>query len=532
MKPRIPLLATGLFLLVSTTAQVKVKSVFSPVIFSEKSMGAIGLLPGHAGSLVVVGATTEPRLNKNEWAKGRLEVFDRAKLGPLRMFEPTMKPYATQVPEQVLRLGGRNVLVASNTSQKEQAVTLMWANLEPTLTKPNYPLDELVRFEWKNMNVRGNDSLSYGPWTGQRLGLQAVYAHDSARVLLHTPELRIDENRSFRVFLCLDRDMKLLWHEIVRSEGSARAKMLDVALDANGRAVLISTRDKGGKPVPRKDGKGSDATVETTLMMIDTSGVSSIPWELFNDFYPLSARLLALPDGRMVYGAIRGGIDAKGGQVVTGATLAFLPAGATKLEEVQHIALPKEDKPRNYAHMDLSMVRMPDGFALVGEAMTVKTSVSNLITSAQKQQRVINTYYREDVLVMRTDASGKLQWQTLIPRSVVTPTLDRGALVVAPYKDKLMLFVPDDEANIELRKKSTEPPAQVELKKCVTQLVTFDGEGKPRFRAVLMGAEGPAMFAPVNWWWSNSDLAFALVAPSPTSDRFMPVRLEFAPDSK
>ncbi|HRH39047.1 MAG TPA: hypothetical protein PK760_11910, partial [Flavobacteriales bacterium] len=162
----------------------------------------------------------------------RLDLYDREKLTHLRSMEPAMFRLKQDrlLLQDLIMFGGKPTLIARSGTESE--VGLFYQNVDPHLVRQPPAFERLCTFPVEVKERRAANVINeVGRSTSERWS--TVIASDSAHLLVHSPELRgREDGDAFYLMAMLDRNMQVLWQQILRvSGGSSRSDVLDAVVD-------------------------------------------------------------------------------------------------------------------------------------------------------------------------------------------------------------------------------------------------------------------------------------------------------------
>lgn len=443
-----------------------------------------------------------------------LQQYERDKMLPLRTLEPNMKGGKWKLAlEAVQPMGGKLMLVATSTDTLDGAVQLLVSQLDADLTKLNGPFTQLCRFE----HMRKPPKKFREALNGIPHGLHTVLSPDSTKLLAWTPELVGEEVRTKHVFIALDKDMQLLWYDVLKSNAEAAAtQVLAAAIDNDGRATAVVTSRVGEHKY-----RNAEYVYTSKVVQITEEGVKEMAWAPAEGQYAVDARMIPHKDGSIACAGVYGVSESKRVHLTPGMYITTFTPGMTEAPKGTAHAFAMDGKVSDM-HTD-DFVAKSAGYYVVAEQVTLKWPPIPSTAAESAYEAVTPVRFNSDVFALNLGADGALLWQTRFARNMKGTEEGAGHVLAGQYEDQLFLVMLDEEANLDLRKKNQalEPKP---IKSALTTFTTFDDQGKFKTKTVRTGEYFDAVQGADLYRISNSEYV-AFGAEDPGTNKAVPLQL-------
>lgn len=461
--------------------------------------------------------------------KGRLDLYDRAKLGFLRTQPPVEKlPSGLKlVPDRAIVFAGRTVMVARN--QAAGATGLYYQVLDPNITRLPAPYEPLCSWPVALPAATAAESASF----------DYHYSPDSALLLLRSPMVPVQGGYKAMLGL-VGKDMQVRWQQAVSgAEKSIRSAVLDAAVDTSGTAyVLVSDRSARAEVV---DGR---PTVSITLHRIGKNSTSVVV-PLSHDQFLTHAILRQLPGGRIAVCGVYGTIDTDRVKTEGDMIAVIGPDGSigepmliAHAEENGLIAEgePKPAQGQKFTEKDterlMTGIRLVDvlprkdgGFFLVKELYFMESYFD------LKDKRTMNRYIHGPVLATAVDKSGGVQWNSLFRRWYQSASPALGDVLCGAFSDELFLFLMDSEQMAGLRKAGGKMTVGM-MEDPYSAHIAFDGKGVSKVKPVLKGANETGYICGQQLYRVGPAEYYTFGSEKPDGGRYLPVRIDLTSETK
>lgn len=461
--------------------------------------------------------------------KGRLDLYDRAKLGFLRTQPPVEKLTngAKVVPDRVVIFNDRTIMIAR--AHGAGSTDLHYQILDPNITRLPPPYEPLC--SWPMALP--------APTTVEPANFNYAYAPDSALLLMHSPMVNAPGGHKAMLGLW-SKDMSMRWTNVLPgAEGSLRSTILDAAVDTAGTAfVLVSDRMANSEVL---DGKH---TSRITLFRINKDSISVAPVKLSREKFLTHAALRQVPGGIVlagVYGLVKDDRIVIQGDLVARIGVDGQVGDPMLVPHFEANALIAEGEPppvegQKFVEKDVERLmtgirvvdvlpRTDGGFFLVKELYFMETYFD------LKTKRQANRYIHGPLQATAVGKGGAAEWNGLFRRWHKSDRPGQGDVIAGVFADELFLFVLDSEEMAALRKSGGKMvPGQ--MKDPYTAHVGFDAKGLPRVKPILksgnetgfMSGSAIHRFGPTEYYGVGSEKA--------DGGRTLPVRIDLATETK
>lgn len=492
----------------------------------DARLAPIGLVKTSSNSLLMQRQEVEA----DGVVKGRLDLYDRAKLGFLRSQPPVEKLTngLKVVPDRVIVFAGRTLMVARNHGA--DATSLYYQVLEPNITKLPGPHEALCAWPVALPAATSAEPASFN----------YHYTPDSSLLLLRSPMVQMQGGYKAMLGL-IGKDLQVRWQrEVTGGEKSIRSAVLDAAVDTSGTVyVLVSDRSARAEVL---DGK---PTVSVTLHRIGKDSTSVVVVPLSREQFLTHAILRQLPGGRIALCGVYAKIEAD--KVHTEGDLIAVIGPDGKINEHMLVAHPKEgglnaeDEPQpvpgqKFTEKDterlMTGIRVIDvlprkdgGFFLVKELYFRETYFD------LTDKRTMNRYIHGPVQATAVDKSGGVQWNSLFRRwyQSATPTL--GDVLCGVFSDELFLFLMDSEQMAGLRKAGGKMTVGM-MDDPYSAHIAFDGKGAIKVKPVLKGTGEAGYICGQQLYRVGPAEYYTFGSEKPDGGRFLPVRIDLSSEAK
>jgi hypothetical protein len=506
-------------LLAQTKDAVSVRFTLGDPSLAAAKYQVRDICSGDDGAFLVL--KTEPPKGQSIYAvadaelKTTVDVFELSKVTFLRTQPPKITSSQGQLTvEAIERIGSKPMFIASRRSNGQQRFELYWQALHARSLRPESSFEPFGSFSYAEA-TKGQALQGAGT---SPIGLTTLLSPDSSKVLVRTLNegVRAEDGTWLHFFGVFDRDLKPIWHRFLPmpfKDGSSVVRSISV--DNSGTVTALLRNDD-----KRRNVEGDKLNFGQVVFSLDSAGTKSVAVGLFGKHYATDAQLQLLADGRVACVGVYGD-----NQVMTSERLGifstFLDVAKMEWVGLEEIPFNQTREEKNYRNVELVNVlaRTDGGFFVVAHPTRTHT-LSNAPNTPPK-------YQREDLHCFALDSEGKQQWYTVFERRFEDESATSGDVLTACFKDKLFLFLVDDEPSMELRKKGLEL-LKWEKSKGVYSYVAFDQGGKFKSKPVLQGAAGNCyMDANEGLWPMGNNVYVAMVQGKPGKGPYYPVRVGF-----
>ncbi len=492
----------------------------------DARLAPIGLVKTATNSLLMQRQEVEA----DGVVKGRLDLYDRAKLGFLRSQPPVEKLTNGRkvVPDRVLVFAGRTLMVARDHGA--DATSLHYQVLEPNITKMPPPHEALCSWPVALPAATSAEPASFN----------YHYAPDSSSLLLRSP--MVPMHGGYKAMLGLiGKDMQVRWQQAVSgAEKAIRSTVLDAALDTSGTAyVLVSDRYSRTEVM---DGK---PTVSITLHRIGKDSTSVVAVPLSGEQFMTHAILRQIPGGGIALCGVYATIEAD--KVHTEGDMIAMIGPDGNIGEPMLVAHPEEGglntegepqpvQGQKFTEKDTErwmtgirlvevLPRKDGGFFLIKELYFMETYFD------LKDKRTMNRYIHGPVQATAVDKSGKAQWNSLFRRwyQSASPTL--GDVLCGSFSDELFLFMMDSEQMAGLRKAGGKMTAGM-MDDPYTAHVAFDAKGAIKVKPVLKSTGESGYICGQQLYRVGPAEYYTFGSEKPDGGRYLPVRIDLTSETK
>lgn len=443
-----------------------------------------------------------------------LQQYERDKMLELRLLEPNMKGGKWKLAlEAVEPMGGKLMMLATSTDTLDGAVQVLVAQLDADLTKMNGPFTQLCRFEHMRKPPRKfREALNGIPY-----GLRTALSPDSTKLLAWTPELIGDEVKPKHVFIALDKDMQLLWYDVVKSpvESSSNA-VLAAAIDNDGRATAVFTSRVGEFKY-----RNAEYTYTSKVVQITEEGVKEMDFVPAGGQYAVDARMIPQKDGSVACAGVYGTSESKRVHLTPGIYLANFTPGMTEAPKGVGSEFARDGKVSDM-HID-AFVAKSAGYYVVAEHFYLKWPPIPSSAPDKAYEDVTPMGFHADVFALNLGADGSQIWQTRFARNMKGEDEDAGHVLAGQYEDQLFILMLDEEVNLDLRKKDQALEHKA-IRSAITTFTTFDDQGKFKTKAVRTGEYFDAILGDRLYRINNGEYV-AFGAENPGTNKAVPMQL-------
>lgn len=470
------------------------------------------------------------RVDEDGVVKGRLDLYDRTKLGFLRTQPPVEKltSGAFVIPDQVIGFAGRTIMVAHQHGAG--STDLHYQILEPNITRLPPPYEKLC--SWP-VPLPGPSPVAPG-------NFDYTYSPDSALLLLHSPMVQVGGGHKALLGLW-SKDMSIRWQQILPGgEGAIRSAVLDAVVDTSGAAyLLVSDRTAKSEVL---DGK---PTTRITLYRVSKDGITVAPLQLPKEKFLTHAVLRRMPDGKLVLGAVYGLVQ-EDRIVIQGDLLAAIGADGQVAEPllIPHAtdgALIAEGEPapiegQKFLEKDVERlmtgIRLVDvlprsngGYFLVKELYFMETYMD------LKAKRQANRYIHGPLQATGVGAGGAVEWNTLFRRWHKSGIPGTGEVLAGVFADELFVFVLDSEAMAAARKSGAKMTPEL-TDGPFTAHLAFDAKGVVKAKPVLKSGSETGYLSGTRLYRLGANEYYAIGSEKPEGGRTLPVRIDLSTETK
>lgn len=503
-------ITTAVGLTAQTAPELKVKAKMNFELNADAALSPLGLFKSGVGVGVFRGYDATKGPEKFIDIPPVLQQYDRAKMLPGRTITPNMKGGKWKLAlEAVEPMGGKLMMVATSTDTTDGAVQVLVAQIDPDLTKLNGPFTQICRFEHMRKPPRKFRDAQHGiPY-----GLKTALSPDSSKILAWTPELTGDEVHPKHVFIAFDKNMQLLWYDLVKSPMEAsRTDVLAAVIDNDGKATVMIKSTFGEIKF-----KNAENTFSNKLVTITEDGVKENAFAPGEGQYAKDAYMICQANGAVTCAGTVGQSD-KRNQLTPGIFFSTITDGAptTTVHEV-------EGETRLSDLQCDGFVAHKGGYYVVVQKFWLKWPPLPSTATEKSYESIDPIRMHDNVWAFSLGTDGGVKWQTKFTRQMRSEEHDAGHVFAGQYDGQLFLLMLDDEANIDLRKKDQvlEPKP---TKAALTTFTTFDDQGKFRTKTVRTGEYFDAILG-TEFIRINDAEYIAFAAENPGTTKQVPMQL-------
>ncbi len=416
----------------------------------------------------------------------RFELYDRAKMNLLRGQDPVLKVREGELfLEQLVLFGGEPVMIAVRRDTVQGVVELHWQRVDPNLTRPHGLFEKLCSFDTRTWG----DGRKVSSGTGHRDRFETVISPDGNRMLIHAQGITANDGDLMRPMAMVGPGMELLWYQTLEVEG--KAPVVGAIASNDGTAHLLERHRYA--PADKRD----STTFRLKMLRVDADDVEETSFGLDKDRHVKSAVLRAATDGRIVCAGLFGGLNPKGERII-GEFLGTLSPGGDKLEGVSQrvFKLGADDAQATGGSMRFLDVlpRSDGGYFLLREyhretdKVDAKTSMAGL------------RWIHGPVVATSVDKEGKEEWSSVFRRLFYSTDRAVHDPIALVHEDKLMMFLLDNDVQLEKRKKDDHKLAHTDQKSPYSTYALFDEKGAFRSKSILQGTEGTQYLLGDRFW--------------------------------
>ena len=506
------------------TARIKVRMGMEGA--GDARLPAIGLVKTGANAVLVQRQEVDA---EGVW-KGRLELYDRAKLGFLRAQPPVEKLTngAKVVPDRVVAFAGRTIMMARAFGSG--GTDLYYQLLEPNITKLPPPYEKLCSWPVVSPAPTAVDPGNY----------EYVYAQDSSLLLIQSPMLQAPSGGK-AMLAVWNADLSIRWqHVLPAADGSIRSSVLGAAVDSSGTAfVLVSDRMAKSNVL---DGK---PTGRITLYRIGKDGSAAVPVPLDREKFLTHAVLRRAPNGTLllggVYGLVKDDRIQTQGDLITTIGADGQVAEPLLIPHAEEGGLVAEGEPapvegQKFVEKDVERlmtgIRLVDvlpkkngGYYLVKELYFMETYFD------LKAKRQANRYIHGPVQVTSVGKGGGSEWNSLFRRWFKSALPSTGDVLAGIYGDELFLFVLDSDEMAAARKAGGKMSPDM-MKDPYSAHIGFDAAGVAKVKAVLRSGTETGFMAGQRLFQFAPGEFYAIGSEKPEGGRTLPVRIDLSAETK
>jgi len=465
---------------------------------------------------------------------GRLDLYDRAKLGFLRT-QPVVEKFTNGAKvdvEGVVVFGGRTLVIARNGGAASTALHVQI--LEPSITKMPAPYEPLC--SW-SVPFRTNAAPTERPGS-----FAFHFSPDSAFLLLRSPVLQNAQGQGMVLLAVLSKDLSVSWQSVVPApEKMVRTDVLDAMVDVQGRAYLV-LRNRAN----RSDVFEEKPTIAVTCLRVHGDTVVDLKVAMPKEVFVTQALLRATSKETIVLAGVYGKVEGQG-IVAVGDFLVPMTVGNVEVPVPQMMLYPKEGSLVNegeppavpgqkFVEKDIERIetgvrlldllpRKGGGYYLVKELFFLENYFD------LKDKRTKTRYIHGPVQASALDKNGAVQWNTLFKRWYQSDSPMFGDVLCGEYMDQLFLFLQDTEQMAALRKAGGKITTGLNDGP-YTAYVTFDPQGAYKIKPVLKSDNESGYVCGQRLIRLGKDEYYTFGAEKPTGGRFLPVRIDMAQDAK
>lgn len=444
-----------------------------------------------------------------------LELYDRAKLNLLRTQEIALRNVKQQLfLEAVVLLGGRPVVIASRRDTLVGAIELFWQKIDPNLTNPARPFEQLCVFDAK---VYG-DGTKVPDGSGHRNVFKTSYSPDGRQVVLYSAAVANLKGDKYRPMVVLGPDAKVVWKQTLELEGDEQLQTVQLDDAAN-----VYMADRIGRSL--KDVKNDTTSYQVVLQRVDATGVSSVDHGLGKERFLKSVAFAPSAKGGLRIAGTYTGLDGKG-ELTMGDMLGLLPPGANKVEQmVTKVFKQNADDaaPTKKAWRMRDVIERKDGGVFLvreyfqeTDAVDAKTSMAGL------------RWIHGPLVVSSWDAKGGELWTSTFRRLLYTKDPHVGEVRCVEHDGQLLLFLIDSEEQMEKRKKADAVLTYLDLKSPFSTMVQFDATGTQKTKAVLRSSGANDYLVGRELWRAGPAEYYVAGGTKLSGENTMPVRIDIS----
>ncbi|MBP6572972.1 MAG: hypothetical protein KA230_00835 [Flavobacteriales bacterium] len=444
----------------------------------------------------------------------KLEQYERDKMTLLRTLDPNMKGSKWKIAlEAVEPMGGKLMMIGTSTDTLDGAVQVLVAQLDADLTKVNGPFTQICRFE----HMRKPPKKFRTTENGIPHGMKTALSPDSTKLLAWTSELVGEEVHAKHVFIALDKDMQLLWYELVKSPTEAtRTDVLAAAIDNDGRATAVVKSTFG--EIKYRNGENS---FTSKVVQITEDGVKEMDWAPGAGQYAVDAMMISRADGSIACAGVYGESENKKKHLTPGIYLATFTAGMDAAPKGTSHEFAIEGNATDL-HID-AFVAKSEGYYVVAEHFWLKWPPLPSTATEKSYESIDPIRMHNNVYALNLGGDGGLIWQTRFDRNIKGEDEDAGHVLAGQYEDQLFILMLDHELNLDLRKKSQAMEPK-DLRSAITTFTTFDDAGKFKTKTVRTGEYFDAIMG-TKLYRINSSEYVAFGAENPGTNKQVPLQL-------
>lgn len=313
------------------------------------------------------------------------------------------------------------------------------------------------------------------------VGFATTVGTDSTKLLVGlTPESTVRSAGCPVYAQVFDKQMKLLWHNTLQTESSARSiDIIDTKVDPSGAVWYLIKNVTNPDPKTKED-----LGYSLVLYKLDSAGQQAFPIDLPGKPFAQDAVMDAKLDGSLVFGGVYGDETTNRNESAGAYTCIFdSKAGQFdrfKLMPFEKRIDKKEEKLQFNMKTDRIIWKKNGGLFLVCRKSGVETHyVSDLSgKKSPKTEQVDGALH-----IFEADAAGELKWYRSLAHELGFETEAPGRIVTLCHDDQLFILLNDNEANIEKRKLK-EPVLDITTLKDA-MLFEFKADGAEKGKVVL-----------------------------------------------
>ncbi|HQV74251.1 MAG: hypothetical protein KBA60_00670 [Flavobacteriales bacterium] len=503
--------------------EIKLKAKISEAAYNDDVLLPKVQLVTTENSLVVL-SSNEGEGNATA-LQYRLELYGTDKLELMRTIEPVRKaPAGVAAIETALMFGGRSILIGSQRRPAENLIKLYWQQFDPRLARNNAPFLDLVSLDLAPASA-GSALTGDG---AAPLGFQVTPSPDGSKMLLAAGDLPLANGRTLHVFLVVDKDMQVLWQQVVVSNGEMKSSHLHSAVVDN-KGTCTAWLGNTMLQEPTKEGVGN---VATKVYRMSSEGVVEADFKMRDNYWPASARLLVLDSGAVACSGVFGSKMEKK-DYTPGTFLALLAKGEYEFKQMATTKFPSRgqagEKP--YENMRTANFLLgPKGSTfLVCEVGDLQDAV---VTSTFGRNTNVTERIHGDIVAQSFSAVGASNWMTVIPRNTKSISHLLGKTQSLVYDGRLNIFTLDDEATIAQRLKGERSAVAVATEGTRTLHHAFDTRGGYISRSTLSSGKDVDFMIGDQPLQASPDSFYITAQRKLGKGKVVPVKLEFSLGTK
>ncbi|MCW5899409.1 MAG: hypothetical protein KIT10_09095 [Flavobacteriales bacterium] len=467
--------------------KLKMKIRLLPEAESPDKRPPVNVFP--LGRTVMVLRSTQSSDPVQSYSKQmpRFELYDRTKLTLLRGQDPVLKVKAGELfLEQLALFGGEPVMIAMRRDTVQGVVELYWQRVDPNLTKPHGLFEKLCAFDTRTWGSGAKVSSGQG----YRDRFETSLSPDGKHMVIYSQGITAGDGDLMRPFAMVGPGMELLWYHTPEIEG--KAPLVGMQATNDGTAWLLE-RHRFTPADPKKD----STTFRLKLFRADKEDIEEVEFGLDKDRHVKSAVLRPLDDGRIACAGLFGGLNPKGERII-GEFLGMFPPGADKMQVVYQRVFKMETDDASYTNGSMRIVdvlpRGDGGFYMLREyhletdKVDAKTAMSGL------------RWIHGPLVITNVDKDGKEAWSTVFRRLFYSPDRMVHEPIALVYEGKFMLFMLDNDQQMEKRKKDDRKLLHTDTKSPYSTYVLFNEQGGFKSKAILQGKEGTEYLLGDRFW--------------------------------